>query len=120
MLLAQISHPGRGPYYELARGMAWGGSLENNYILRPIAPYDGVCFTIVNNNPTNAHLVSVQGYGSADAALNISGSTAAALTKTLLAGGGADGLSIAPLSTYTFFINGTGTNVLIINVSGTA
>lgn len=55
-----------GSKYVGVRGVAWGASFNTTYLLTPISPDVGVCFYIVNNNPTNAHTFTAQVFQTAD------------------------------------------------------
>lgn len=51
------------PYVTIGRGLIWGGNglgtVGQNFIFHPIDANEGFCLFIFNNNPTNAHSVSV-------------------------------------------------------------
>lgn len=55
-----------GSKYVGVRGVAWGASFNVTYILTPVSPEVGVCFYIINNNPTNAHPFTAQVFQTAD------------------------------------------------------
>lgn len=55
-----------GSKYVGVRGVAWGASFNVTYILTPVSPEVGVCFYVVNNNPTNAHPFTAQVFQTSD------------------------------------------------------
>lgn len=55
-----------GSKYVSVRGVAWGNSFNITYVLVPISPEVGVCFYVVNNNPTNAHTFNVSVFQTSD------------------------------------------------------
>lgn len=59
-----IQGAGASPYTTIARNVNWGatggGNIQNNFIFQPLDPNQGFCLFIRNNNPTNAHNVTVQ------------------------------------------------------------
>jgi hypothetical protein len=64
---------GTNPYITIGRGLAWGGggpgNIGNNFIFQPVSPDEGFCLFITNNNPTNAHSVTVTVSQTGDPAL---------------------------------------------------
>ena len=67
---ADILISSRGPYQDLARGAAWGqrgrNGVENNYILQPLNPAQGICLFIANNNPVSAHTFTLEVHQTGD------------------------------------------------------
>jgi hypothetical protein len=55
-----------GSKYSPVRGVAWGSSFNVTYLLTPVSPEVGVCFAIVNNNPSSSHTFTAQVFQSAD------------------------------------------------------
>jgi hypothetical protein len=48
-----------GSAYVSQRGVPWGNIFNVTYVLVPLRPEVGICFYVVNNNPTNSHTFNV-------------------------------------------------------------
>lgn len=64
---------GKGPYRDIVRGGVFGSSagtppygVNNNFIFTPTSPDEGVCLFFANNNPTNAHPLTVSVHQTGD------------------------------------------------------
>ncbi|HEV2498628.1 MAG TPA: hypothetical protein VGY31_03495 [Terriglobia bacterium] len=57
---------GKGPYYQIAQGVAWGqagvGGIQNAYLLFPTKADSNLCVSVRNNNPSNAHAFQMGAY----------------------------------------------------------
>lgn len=110
--------PSRGPFFDVARGVAWGGSnvggLNNAYRILPNSPDAGMCVYVTNLNPTNTHSIAMTLYGSGDQKSR--GFLASSTYWTQLATWSV--ATVATLGTTSQFFQTAGSGQLTLNFSG--
>ena len=56
-------------YTDLVRGAAWMGGVNNNWTTNTLAVDEGICLSVVNNNTTSSHTVTIQVFNTLDSRL---------------------------------------------------
>ncbi len=114
---------GQSAYTVLGRGLQWGSvagaqpAMNNNFVFQALNPNTTVCVYVTNNNPTNAHNITIALQQAGDPQVKTfqiqQAKWAAAQTVQVFP------ITVNPLTTQGFFFNVSAAALLAAQITGT-
>ena len=106
---------GSSYYVTLASSVPWN-QIAGNYIFTPESPSVGLCLFIQNNNPSNAHSITIAAFQNGNPALTGYAAQPGLWAKSLIVSNFA---SIPAASVASLYINATGAANVAVVITGT-
>lgn len=111
----------QGSQYVQQRGVSWGNNFNRNYIVVPLSPQTGICFYVINNNPTNTQTFSISVFQSSDGNSGIDfQNNQGRYSAVQLSGLSSTGQTVSPLATVAGFVNTTAAAKVAFKFFGSA